>query len=344
MENLVIDPNTRIYSRYTNNSNESLKLKLGFLYNQTNIILTNSGLHSNYIATTTIISKYNNINIVYGNELYHETFELIKHYDNNKNINLYKLNNNLLELFTTKLLNQNNLLFIESSSNPNGNIFDFSLIEQLRKLSLNLYVICDNTWLSSSILNPFDYSVDIVTISLSKFYSGGTAICGACLFKNNDNYLIADKFIKITGIHISPLQLNIIDQQIDYLEQRIKHSSNLTFQVLDYLSQFPEIVINHPLLESHSSCDLRKKYFKNNLIPSIFTIGFKIPHDKLLEITNKLSIITVETSFGSSLTKIDDYIYYVDDRSFIRLAIGYDDEIDRIKDGLNELIQYIKKN
>jgi cystathionine beta-lyase/cystathionine gamma-synthase len=341
MENLVIDPKTRLYSRYTNNNNESLKSKIGSLYNNPNVILTNSGLHSNYIATTTIVSKYNDINIIYGNELYHETFELIKHYEDNKNINLYKLNNNILELFTFNLYNQNNILFIESCSNPNGNIFDFSLIQQLRELSLNLYIICDNTWLSSSIFNPFDYDIDIVTISLSKFYSGGTAICGACLFKNNEDYLIVDKFVKITGIHISPLQINIIDQQIDYLEQRIKNSSDLTYQVLDYLLQFPQIVINHPLLKTHNSCNLIKKYFKNNLIPSIFTIGFIITKDNLLEITNKLSILSVETSFGSNLTKIDDYIYEIGEYSFIRLAIGYDDNIEGIKNGLNELIQNI---
>jgi len=339
MENLVIDPKTRLYSRYTNNNCESLKSKIGTLYNNHNVIITNSGLHSNYIATTTIVGKHDNINIIYGNELYHESFELIKHYENNKNINLYKLNDNILELFTSTLSNQNNILFIESCSNPNGSIFDFSLIKQLRELSLNLYAICDNTWLSGSIFNPFDYNVDIVTISLSKFYSGGTAICGACLFKNDEDYLIVDKFVKITGIHISPLQINIIDQQIDYLEQRIKNSSNLTYQVLDYLLKFPQIVINHPLLETHNSCKLVKKYFKNNLIPSIFTIGFKITKDKFLEKINKLSILSIETSFGSNLTKIDDYIYEKDNHSFIRLAIGYDDTIERIKNGLNELIQ-----
>jgi hypothetical protein len=78
MENLVIDQITREYLRYQNNDN--LKLKLGLLYNQNNVILTNSGLHSNYIVINTIVTKYNNINMIYGNELYHETTELIKYY------------------------------------------------------------------------------------------------------------------------------------------------------------------------------------------------------------------------------------------------------------------------
>lgn len=334
MENLVIDPISKEYLRYK--SNKDLKLKIGLLYNQNNIILTNSGLHSNYIVINTIVNQYKNINLIYGNELYHESMDLIKYH---KNINLFNINN----LNLNNIKNQNNILFIESCSNPNGYIFDFSLIKQMRKLSLKLYVICDNTWLTSVIFNPFDYDVDIVTCSLSKFYSGGYAICGVCLFKSINDYEIINNYIKIAGIHISPLQLNIINDQINYVEERINRVSNLTCQILDFLLCIPNILINHPYLETHETSNLRKLYFKNNLIPSTFTIGFKISQDKLFEIINKLTIIKIETSFGSCASKMDTFINIIDDTSLIRLSIGYDDDFNRIKSGLEELFQYIKK-
>lgn len=329
MENLVIDPITKEYLRYK--SNKSLKYKIGLLYNHNNVILTNSGLHSNYIILNTLINQYTNINLIYGNELYHETIELIKYY---KNIKSYNIDN----LDLSKIENQNNILFIESCSNPNGYIFDFSFIKQIRKLSLKLYVICDNTWLSSIIFNPFDYDVDIVTSSLSKFYSGGHAISGVLLFKNIDDYELINNYIKIAGIHISPLQLNIIDEQINFIEDRVTRSSKLTIKILNYLFEIPNILINHSI-----KSELRKLYFKNNLIPSTFTIGFKISQDKLYEIINKLKIIKVETSFGSYMSKIDTFINTFNDYSLVRLSIGYDDEFNRIKEGLEELFYYIKK-
>jgi len=332
MDNLVIDPITKEYLRYKNN--ENLELKIGLLYNQENVILTNSGLHSNYIVINTIINNNDNINLIYSNQLYHETIELIKYY---KNINLFKISDNLIN----KIFNQNNILFIESCSNPDGYIFDFSTIQKLRQISKKLYVICDNTWLSSCIFNPFDYDVDIVTTSLSKFYSGGCAIGGACLFKNKDDYIITNNYIKITGIHNSSLQLNIINERINYVEERIINSSKLTYQVIEFLSQYRDIIINHSLLETHPSFNLRKLYFKNNLIPSTFTIGIKINDDKLFDIINKLTILNIETSFGSILTKIDNYINKINDHSFIRLSIGYNDNIERIKLGLNELFSFI---
>jgi hypothetical protein len=70
-------------------------------------------------------------------------------------------------------------------------------------------------------------------------------------------------------------------------------------------------------------------------------IGFKLSEEKLLENINKLTLINIETSFGSKLSKIDTYINKDDEHSFIRLAIGYDDNIERIKNGLNELFQNI---
>jgi len=349
MENLVIDPNTKEYLRHCDNN--KLKLKLESLYNEKNIILTNSGLQSNYIALNTIINKYDNIalntiinkydniNLIYGNELYHESIELLKYY---KNVKIYKLNNNNLDLFKNELNNKNNILFIESCSNPNGYIFDFDLIKEIRKLSLNLHVICDNTWLTSSVFNPFQYDIDIVTISLSKYYSGGNVICGACLFKNNNDYLIADNFIKITGIHITPLQINIINEQIDYLDERINKCSNLTYQTLEFLYNYKNLIINHPLINTHESYILRKKYFKNNLIPSIFTIGINIDKNKVSEIINNLTIFKIETSFGSEQSKIDTYIYEFNNIPHIRLSIGYNDNFDRIKSGLIELIELIK--
>lgn len=335
MENLVIDPLTKEYLRYK--SNDELRIKIGLLYNQKNVILTNSGLHSNYITINVIIDKFKDINIIYGNELYHETINLINYY---KNINTYKLNNNL-DCLIPKIFNKINILFIESCSNPNGYIFDFSLIDIIRKASLKLFVICDNTWLTSQIFNPFDYDIDIVTSSLSKFYSGGNAIGGVCIFKNIEDYVNTDNYIRIVGVHISPLQLNIINKEIDNVKNRINNCSQLTYQVLDYMSKYPNILINHPLLISHESYNLREQYFKNKLIPSIFTICFNINENILLEIINKLKIINIETSFGSKHSKIDTYINKDNNLSIIRFSIGYEDNIERIKNGINELMDLI---
>ena len=83
MSNLVIDKQTKRYSRYTHSENEILKLKLRDFYNCNNITITNSGLHSNFLALNTIINTYNDCHIIYINELYHETINIINFFKEN---------------------------------------------------------------------------------------------------------------------------------------------------------------------------------------------------------------------------------------------------------------------
>jgi cystathionine beta-lyase/cystathionine gamma-synthase len=344
MSNLIIDSKTKIYLRYTNNQNELLKQKLSNYYNQSNITIANSGLHANYLALESIFKLNNISNIIYQSELYHESINLIR----SLNTNLYQINTNtetdIIELFKSKdIYMQSNILFIESCTNPNGYIFNYELIPILRSLCTKLYIICDNSWLSNVIFNPFDYQIDIVTISLTKYYSGGNAICGACIIsdKNNDLYLEIDKYIRTIGIHISPLQIQIINNNINDIAKRINICSELTKKTLKYIQYLPyDIKINHPQY-NELTIPLTKKYFKNNLYPSTFTFGIKINSDELSIIQSKLTILTIETSFGSKLTILDNYISMIDDYSYIRISIGYEDTIERIINGLNELFSYI---
>ncbi|EGC38515.1 hypothetical protein DICPUDRAFT_148802 [Dictyostelium purpureum] len=44
--------------------------------------------------------------------------------------------------------NRTNIMFSESASNPNGNIFPFDILPKLKQLSKKLIVVVDNTWLT----------------------------------------------------------------------------------------------------------------------------------------------------------------------------------------------------
>lgn len=343
MSNLIIDPITKIYMRYTNDNNELLKKTLSDMYNQSSITIANSGLHANFLAIETIIKTNNILNIIYPTQLYYETVNLLNSLSTNIKINSFDINDN--KSIINLIKNQPTILFIESCSNPNGYIFNYDLIPKLRSLCVNLYIICDNSWLTNYIFNPFDYLIDVVTISLTKYYSGGNCICGACIIsdKNENLSIQLDKYVHLTGIHISPLQIQLINQSINQTESRINICSNLTKQIINYLQKQPNLIINHPNVNK-LTIDLVTQYFKNNLYTSTFTFGIKINNIILQQILFKLTILNIETSFGTKLTIIDNHINMINDYSFIRISIGYEDSIDRIINGLNELFENIYNN
>lgn len=311
-------------------------------------LLANSGIHaiSSVFQSICIGRNWSNdINIVYGNELYCDTPRFINHlkklYTPFNTFPIDVTNNSMiLQLFGQKLKNKHNVLFIESCSNPTGQIFDFKLIGQLRRLSRSLLVIVDNTWLTDVIFNPFDYGADVVVLSLSKHYSGGNCIAGA---------IIADKKIKLVsilkmkfkneGIHVNPIYCHIILQNIGLMEKRIRTTSIITQKVADYLQKNSHVhSVKYPGLTNHVSHSLTQTYFKNNLYPNVISLQLRMSKKKAISLM-KSSKISYETSFGGEHSKFDCWPFYKDGLTHCRLSIGYNEDFGNIIGHLENVLR-----
>ena len=339
-EYLVIDSKTNTYNRNDYTELKKLKKTLSQLYRLDNVLITSSGMHSISTSINLFTNSDINYNIIYSNELYFESINYINHKKNNK----FKFDINNLESLINILINLKdsyNILYFESCSNPNGYIFDFRIIPELRKISTNLIIIIDNSWLSSTIFNPFNYDIDIIAISLTKYYSAGMAIAGACIFKDKKLFENVEKEFQINGIHISPENIRIINNNIDFQFNRIVESSNKTIEIIDYLQNvYSKIIrINHPYIDTHPSYNLAKLFFNkfsNILYPPVFIIMLDIEYNELKKILENNKFIENKTSFGTKNSRTD--IWYNEDYTFFRVTIGYEDSIDNIIDGINEIL------
>lgn len=161
-----------------------------------------------------------------------------------------------------------NILFTESCSNPNGHMFNYSIISQLKKIGFEWVVIVDNTWLTHTIQNPFEQSehIDHVVTSLTKYYSASNAIGGSVVSKSNDDFNNIYRLTKILGLYMSLVNYDIIYNNMMSIESRIAKSSANTICILDKLKKNTQIKIFHP----HINYPDNK--FKNNLYPSVFTV------------------------------------------------------------------------
>ena len=343
-ESGVIDHETFRYNRSTNEPLIKLSKKLSSFYNNNKVIITSSGMDA---ITTTILSiaifrKWTNFNLIYSNELYCDTPRFISNFSETySKITTWPIDvedcSNIEYLFDNHITKQFNVLFVESCSNPNGKIIDWKIIDKLRLKSEKLIVIVDNTWLTHIVFNPFDYGADIVLFSMTKYYSGGTAISGAIVFNNNDLYDIAEKKKRFEGHHINPKVCDNISLMVDSMELRLENSYNLTIQIINCLSS--DLIINYPRSE------LFKKFG-----PSIFTIDIKIRLKKVQKILKKFindSTLPLITSFGSAHCKIDpwptercinnEYI------TTIRISVGYlDVSVNSVVSKINELLNMLK--
>jgi len=379
-EMLVLSQNDKrggyTYGRSSHPEYVKLATLLQERYNKDSCILTCSGMASinavfHGIFVMTKFSK-KNYNLVYSNELYCDSPRLFDYYKTNYDtltthvVDVQKPDT-IVQLFSTSALHgKYNILFVESCSNPNGVVFDFSIIAQLRKLSKDLLVVVDNTWLTDVVFNPFtNFDVDVVVTSLTKYYGAGTAIAGAVLLSKSSLSESIFNWLRITGQHISPHNCKLISTNIHNVGDRIQSSSGLALKVAQYLQTHPRVQsVSYPLLKSHPTYELANKYFNNitastpsgggdsntkdkntKVGPSVLTFKVKGTKPGVLKILKAAKTIEHKTSFGAKMSRTDPWPS-VDPQNqelvIVRLSLGFEDEYSRVVKGLDEILKNVK--
>uniref|UniRef100_A0A6C0C9P5 Aminotransferase class V domain-containing protein n=1 Tax=viral metagenome TaxID=1070528 RepID=A0A6C0C9P5_9ZZZZ len=329
-----------IYNRGKSMSSIKLESELANCYECVHCRITNSGLSAISILMNALYIKHvnDNINIIYANELYPLTPAVLsaptKYGNKNVNVDEFDVTNasELINLFTQKYFNGINILFAESASNPHSYMFDFEIIPLLRKLSKILYVIIDNTWLTELILNPFDYDVDFVILSLTKYYSAGNAIGGAILADYNIEHV--DIWMELTGQHTSPVNCEIIYDNIASMAQRIERCSDLTTRIIDWIQINTTVKTIHPYNKNNSLWD---KYAES-FYPCVIVL---VVDETVIQKFKNQTSIDIKVSFGSKMSRINPLSILETQKDgfyHIRLAIGYDDTYQRITNILGSIL------
>lgn len=333
-----------VYCRYACNETIQLKKLLMQRYNIDDCVITPSGMSAiSSVMCSILCDKTITYNIILGDKLYCDTPELIKKLAKIFSSQIFNINvtdnTKILKLFG-KLKDQNNILFVESCSNPNGFVMDLSLISQLRKLSNKFISIVDNTWITSASYNPFHYGVDYVVTSLTKYYSAGNAIAGAVL-SNAQNMVPVFEWCSMNGLYVSPFNAGVVLKNIQNIDERFIKSSNLTLEVIDKLKKNKDVIqITHPALKSHISYSLASKLFK--YYPSVFTFTIKASKSKVIQTLANNKYIENKTSFGSEKSRFNNWPEVNGEFVTVRLAVGYNDNLETIMNGLDEFIKQSK--
>lgn len=327
------------YNRSNSTQVESLSDALKKLYGVDACVITPSGMAAISTLFHSLLVE-DVFNLVYSNELYSDTPKLIQFLSKIYNIKSFQIDvtkpKEILDLFRGKdLQGKNNILFVESSSNPSGLMMDNSIIPDLKKYSKKLVYVVDNTWLSCASYNPFSEKADFVVNSLTKYYSAGSAI-GGCILSDKTNIDRVITWICMNGMHVSPYNALEILKNVSSLEERVMSSSDLTLKVLEKIQGHKKIVeLHHPSLKNHPSYKLTKrlKYF-----PSCFTITVKSSKSKIMDLMQNSKYIEHKTSFGANKSRTDPWPKATKDHMTFRISIGFADDLETVCKGILEIL------
>ena len=219
-------------------------------------------------------------------------------------------------------------VFAETISNPAGVILD---IEKFVKLAHDhgVPMICDNTFATPINCRPFEWGVDIVTHSTTKYMDGhAMAVGGAIVDSGNFDWMAhKDKFPGLTtpdesyhgivyaekfgkaayitkataqlmrdmGAWQSPQNAFLTNIGLETLHLRVpRHCENAT-KVAAFLKNHPKVAwVEYAGLPGDKYYDLAQKYMPKGVC-GVLCFGPKGGRDGALRFTNALKMVAIET-------------------------------------------------
>lgn len=315
------------YTRLQNPTNDAVASKICELEGGAAAMLTSSGQAANFYAVFNICEAGDHF--ICSSNVYGGTFNLFGVTMKKMGIDVTFVDPDISPEDLEKEFRPNTkCVFGESISNPSLVVFDFEKFSKAAHTH-GVPLIVDNTFPTPINCRPFEYGVDIVTHSTTKYMDGhAMAVGGAIVDSGNfdwkahadkfpgmtepdDSYhgiVYAEKFGKagyITkataqvmrdlGSIPAPMNSFLLNVGLETLHLRMpKHCEN-ALKVAKWLKNNDKVAwVNYPGLEGDKYYDLAQKYMPNGTC-GVLTFGIKGGREASIKFMDNLKFVAIVT-------------------------------------------------
>lgn len=243
------------------------------------------------------------------------------------------------------------MMYLETPANPTIQCVDLEELSKLAK-QYNCIVACDNTFATPYLQQPFQYDVDFIVHSTTKFLNGhGTAIGGILLGKDIDLMkTTVTKVHRLLGGNSNPFDAFLLIQGIKTLEVRMERHCHNAMEVANFLESHPAVAkVNYTGLASHPDHYTAMKQMRHP--GAMLSFELKKGLQGGIDFMNKLQMCVRTVSLGTcdtllshpasmthhSVPKEEKEKYGITD-GLIRMNVG----IENLKDIINDLEQSLQ--
>jgi methionine-gamma-lyase len=231
------------------------------------------------------------------------------------------------------------LLYIETPANPTLQCVD---IEALTTLAhrYDCKVSVDNTFATPYLQQPFQYGVDFVMHSTTKFMNGhGTAIGGVLLGRDLEymNTKVTKHF-RLLGGNSNAFDAFLLNSGLKTLEIRMQRHCSNAETVAHFLNTHPAVsFVNYLGLEQHPDHDLCKKQMKH--AGALMSFEVKGGFEAGKKLINRLQLCCSAVSLGTCDTLISHpaSTTHVGVARELRLQSGITDGLIRMSVGIENV-------
>jgi cystathionine gamma-synthase len=147
------------------------------------------------------------------------------------------------------------LIWVETPSNPLMKIADLAAIARLaRAAGPHVMTICDGTFATPVLQRPFEFGIDLVTHSTTKYIGGHSDVIGGVLITLHANYLFERVRLAQTygGGVPSPFDCWLTLRGVGTLPYRVRAQADNALRVARFLHRHPAVeAVHYPGLEEH---------------------------------------------------------------------------------------------
>ena len=151
-------------------------------------------------------------------------------------------------------------IWIETPSNPLLNLVDIAEVVSVAQ-SASLVTIADNTFLSPYLQRPFEFGVDVVVHSTTKYLNGHSDVVGGCVVTRHQEHAERVAYIvNAMGLGCSPFDAWLVLRGVKTLGPRMEAHQRNALQLARMLSEHRAVErVYYPGLESHPHHELAKR-------------------------------------------------------------------------------------
>ena len=294
-----------IYSRISNPTVAVFEERMALLEGGVGAVAFASGMGAINAAILNILQAGDEI--VAAPTIYGGTFNLLANMLPKLGIKTHFVNPDDPESFRRAINDKTRLVYAETIGNPGINLIDIEKIADIAH-EAKIPFMLDNTFGTPYLIKVFDYGVDIVVHSATKFIGGhGTTLGGVVVDSGNFDWIGSGKFpcltepdesyhglnyakdcgksayatkllaqyLRDTGACLSAQSAFNLLIGLETLSLRIERHVENTKKITEFLNDHPQVAwVNYPGLKDNKYYDLGQKYLPNGA-GSIFTFGIK---------------------------------------------------------------------
>ena len=239
-----------VYSRFTNPTVTMFQDRLAALEGAEACVATASGM-SAILATSMALLKAGD-HVVCSNAVFGSTVQLYSTILSRFGVETTFVSPTRIEEWQRAVRPNTRLLFLETPSNPLGEISDIAAIAAVAKKAGAVLAV-DNALCTPVLQRPLEFGADLVIHSATKYLDGqGRVLGGAVLGAKGPAMDAVFGFLRTAGPSLSPFNAWVILKGMETLELRMLAQSGHALELARWLEGHPKVArVHYPGLPSH---------------------------------------------------------------------------------------------